>query len=116
MNVFSQIKYDKLIFRGFIINFLMIVITTLYILVSFRNLPPFLPLFNQMPWGEERIAQTAWIFVIPLISLLIFIFNLIYSEVTYSKTPLVPRMLVITSFLVSILALLFVVRTIQISF
>lgn len=115
MNVFNEVRSDRLIFRGFIINLLIIVITIFYILLSYRNLPPFLPLFNQMPWGEERIAKTAWIFIIPLISLTIFIFNLIYSAITYRKIPLIPRMLVITSFIVSVLALLFVVRTIQIS-
>lgn len=115
MNVFNDIKSDKLIFRGFVINFLIVALTLIYILVSYKNLPPFIPLFNQMPWGEERITKTIFIFAVPALSFLIFIFNLIYSEITYRKIPLIPRMLVVTSFIVAILALLLVFRTIQIS-
>lgn len=114
MNAFDDVKNDKVLLRGYSINFFIIVLTFVYILLSFRNLPPFIPLFNQLPWGEARIAKTIWIFVIPFLSLSIFIFNLIYSELTYKKIPLIPRILVVTSFIVSILALLFVVRTIQI--
>jgi hypothetical protein len=114
MNVFREVRNDKVLFRGFAINFFIIFLTFAYILVSFRNLPPFLPIFNQMPWGEARIAETIWIFLIPALSLLIFAFNFLYSGITYQKIPLIPRILVVTSFIVSILALLFVVRTIQI--
>lgn len=113
MNAFNDVRGDRVLFRGFAINFFIILLTFLYILLSFRNLPPFLPLFNQLPWGEQRIAETIWIFIIPFLSFIIFILNLIYSELTYRKIPLVPRILVVTSFIVSILALLFVVRTIQ---
>lgn len=114
MNAFDDVKNDKVLLRGYSINFFIIVLTFAYILLSFRNLPPFIPLFNQLPWGETRIAKTIWIFIVPFLSLSIFIFNLIYSQLTYKKIPLIPRILVVTSFIVSILALLFVVRTIQI--
>jgi hypothetical protein len=113
MNAFDDIKRDNVLFRGFAINLFIIILTLLYILVSFRNLPPYLPLFNQLPWGEQRIAETVWIFAIPFLCFVIFVFNLIYSEITYKKIPLLARIMVVTSFLVSVLAMLFVVRTIQ---
>jgi len=113
MNVFNDVKNDKVLLRGFAINFFIIILTFVYILLSFQSLPPFIPLFNQLPWGEARIAKTVWIFVIPFLAFLIFIFNLIYSELTYKKIPLLARILVVTSFIVSILALLFVVRTLE---
>lgn len=116
MNIFNDIKNDNFLMRGFFINLFVIFISLLYILVNYGNLPPFIPLFNQLPWGEDRIAETVWIFVIPGLSLLVFLFNLIYSSFTYKNTPLIPRILVITSFMVSVLALLFIVRTVQIAF
>lgn len=114
MNVFREVRNDKVLFRGFSINLFIIILTFAYILLSFRNLPPYLPIFNQMPWGEARIAETVWIFVIPALSLLVFLFNFLYSGLIYNKIPLVPRILAVTSFIVSVLALLFVIRTIQI--
>lgn len=113
MNAFDDVRNDKVLFRGFALNFFIIILTLLYILLSFRNLPPFLPLFNQLPWGEQRITESVWIFAIPLLSLIVFTFNLIYSEITYKKIPLLARIMVVTSFIVSLLSLLFVVRTIQ---
>ena len=48
------------------------------------------------------------------IALVILIANIILSSILYKKTPLVSRMLAVISFIVAILTLLFVFRTIQI--
>lgn len=111
--LFENIKEDKLLERGFLLNFFIIVISLLYILLYFKNLPPFIPIFNQLPWGEQRIAETIWIFLLPVISFLILGINLISSSMFYKKNPLIARLFSVTSFLVSTLAFLFIVRTIH---
>jgi hypothetical protein len=110
----SNIKNDRITFRGYFFTFFLLIVTALYALVYYQNLPPFIPLFNQAPWGEQRLIESLGIFLPILIAFIIAIVNLILSSAIYKKNPLVPRILTLTSFLIAILTLLFIIRTIQI--
>jgi hypothetical protein len=110
----SNIKNDRITSKGYLFTFFLLIITALYALIYYRNLPPFIPLFNQAPWGEQRLIEGIGIFLPILIGTTIAIVNLILSSVFYRKNPLVPRILTLTSFLIAILTLLFIIRTIQI--
>jgi len=111
---FRDIKSDKLTYRGFIATFIFILLPLPYILFNYRNLPPLLPIYNQLAWGEPRVAATWEVFIPSIISITLFIINLIISSALYKKNPLIPRILVVVSFLIAVLTLLFVFRTIQI--
>lgn len=110
---FKILKQDKLLKRLFIASFVLLLITVLYIFLNFRDLPPLLPVFNQLPWGEKRLSPTPGIFIPSIVVFVIFIFNIIASSLSYSKSPLIARMFAVTSFLISLLTLLFIVRTIE---
>jgi len=103
---------DKTIAFAFFINIFFIVATIVFILVTYGRLPPFIPIFNQLPWGQERLGKTFTIFVPVVVSLLIFSINLLMSSIIYKKIPLIARMLAAISLLTSILTFLFVVKTI----
>ena len=109
---FKDIKSDKTIIPVFFINGLFIVVSVIFILFSYRNLPPFIPIFNQLPWGEQRLGPTLAIFIPVLVALLILIINIFTADITYKKTPLVARMLAAVSLLTSILAFLFILKTV----
>ncbi len=55
---------------------ILIIIELFSPLFFYRFLPPFIPIFNQMPWGQERLGKTITIFVPVLVALLISIINL----------------------------------------
>jgi len=110
----SNIRTDKLTFRGFIISFFLIFLAVIYILINYNNLPPFIPIFNQLPWGEQRLTQTAGIFIPVIVFAVIFIFNIIYTSVVYEKNPLIARMIAATTLILSVINFLFIVRTILI--
>lgn len=110
---FKNLNQDKLLKRGYILNSFVILLNFFYILLYFGNLPPFIPLYNQLPWGEQRITETIWIFMMPVLALLIFSINLIASSTFYKKNPLIARLFSVTSFMISVLIFLFIVRTIQ---
>lgn len=110
---FKYLREDKLLSRLFVIAFILIAITVVYILINYSKLPPLLPVFNQLPWGEKRLSQTIGIFIPSGVVFAILIFNIIASSLSYPKSPLISRMLAVTSFLTSLLTLLFVIRTIQ---
>ena len=113
-DLFKLVQDDKILSRFFGFSFLTIVATALYAIFFFRNLPPVIPLFNQLTWGEQRLSPSLGIFIPDLLVLAILIVNFVLSTIVYRKTPLVSRMLAVTTFVISVLTLLFVIRTIQI--
>lgn len=110
---FKEINSDNLLKKGSILSIVIITISFIYILIYYNSLPPFIPLFNQMPWGEERITKTFLIFAMPVVALIIFILNLFYERYIYIKTPLIARFYAMTSFLVAVLIFIFIIRTIS---
>lgn len=108
----NNIKADKLTFRGFIISFLLIIATAVYILINYRNLPPLIPVFNQLPWGYQRLTQTWGIFIPVAVLILFFIFNIIFTSIVYSKNPLIARIVAATTLLLVVMNFIFIVRTI----
>lgn len=110
---FNTLKKDRLIFRLYISVFILIVLTITYILFNLSKLPPLIPVFNQMPWGEERLSSTFGIFIPSIITSVAFFVNIILSGISYSTSPLISRLIAITSFLTALLTFLFIIRTIQ---
>jgi hypothetical protein len=111
---FSDIRNDNITQKSFFSSILIIFLSVAYILFYYSNLPPFIPLYNQLPWGEQRLASTSGILIPSLIAFIIFIFNIILSSIVYKKIPLISRMLSITTLLIAILTFLFIIRTVQI--
>lgn len=113
MNAFRDVLQDKILLRGTIFSLCLCAISIIIIAFYYNSLPPFIPLFNQMPWGEQRIIRTLWIALIPSIALVFLGTNLFFANRLYKTIPLIARLFSITSFLISVLAFLFVIRTIN---
>lgn len=109
---FKDITSDKTIILVYLINGFFIIAAIIFILFSYWSLPPFIPIFNQLPWGEQRLGTTITIFIPVLVTLSILIINLIISTKIYKKIRLVARMLAAISLLISILTFIFVIKTI----
>lgn len=104
---------DKIFFWSFIIisacNLAMLGILGFF----YRSFPPLVPLYNQMPWGEQRLVSTPFIFLPFGISLILLVVNFTSAFIIYTKFPLLARILAITSFLTTVLSLLLTIRTVQ---
>ena len=109
---FRQIGQDKTARFGFISAFSLSFAAFIFILLTYNRLPPFIPIFNQLPWGEQRLGISLTIFIPILATWFIIIVNLFISRFIYNKTPLVSRMLAATSSIITILIFLFVVKTV----
>jgi hypothetical protein len=81
--------------------------------VFFLQLPPIVPLFNQLPWGDARLGAKYEIFLPLVITTVFFLFNSFLPRKLYSNMPLVSRILGITTLLCALLSLVFVIRTLQ---
>lgn len=57
-----------------------IIAVSLIILLLLRFLPPKLPIFYSLPWGDEQLATHLQFFIIPGSLSLITLFNLIVSS------------------------------------
>lgn len=110
---FENLNEDKVLKGGIYLDLFFVFASFFYIFINLKNLPPVIPLFNQLPWGDQRIIETMWIFMLPSLSLIILLGNSTFSEIFYKKNPLVARLFIAGSLLFSILVLLFIIRTIQ---
>ncbi len=110
---FKETKHDKVISNGFIISFILVVIASIYILFYYSSLPPFIPLFNELPWGNNRLGIRIMIFIPVIIVFGVSLLNIINSEILYKRAQIVSRVLAITSLLIAFLSFLFIVRTVQ---
>ncbi len=109
---FKDVTADKTITLAYFINIFFIIVTVIYILFSYGKLSPVIPIFNQLPWGEQRLGNTLTIFIPALVALLILGINIFTSTSIYKRSPLISRMLAAISLLTGILTFLFVVKTI----
>src|SRR5882762_3448040 len=112
MNEVSNIaKADKIIRWGMTFSFVLLLLQAGILALFFLKLPPVMPLFNQLPWGESRLGAT-YEFLLPLvISSVFFLFNYVLLRKLYITMPLVSRIIGITTLLASSLSFIFVVRT-----
>lgn len=108
----KQLLEDKIVLIMLSASILVLAINAGFIFLTLKNLPPLIPIFNQLPWGEDRLGTKMFIFAPVGIVVLFLIANIFFSSLTYKNMPLISRFIMVISFLVSILALLIVLRTI----
>ena len=114
MSEFSNLaKADKIIRWGMTFSLIFFVFGLGLLVLFYLKLPPLVPLFNQLPWGDERLGAKFEFFIPIIITAFFFLFNYLLSRKLYISMPLVSRILGITTLLASLLSFIFVVRTLQ---
>ncbi len=113
MNETTKVIFaDKIVKWGLVFSSGLLLFETIYILIFYFSLQPFIPLFNQLPWGEARISPRIGIFLPAGLALVIFFGNFYFIVRIYEKNPLLARITAITTLLISILSFIFASRTI----
>ena len=110
---FNETKKDKVISGGFLLTFITVFLAFVYILISFGSLPAYIPLFNQLPWGDQRLGTSIMIFIPLGIVIFIAISNILICYFIYKKSQIISRMLAAASVLIAFLSFLFILRTIN---
>ena len=111
-NLINNITADRLAFRGFVISILLTLSTVLYIVINYTNLPPLIPVFNQLPWGNNRLTPTVGIFIPIILFIVIFVFNVLFTSIVYSKNPLIARLVAAVTLILAMMNFLFIIRTV----
>lgn len=104
---FNPAITDRIIYKSTVVSIFIMLLTFLYVLIRFFSLPPFIPVFNQLPWGNDRIGPKFTIFIPLLTTVLILVSNLTLSSLIYTKSPLLSRIFAVTTLLSILLILIF---------
>lgn len=108
---FKYLTKDRIVKTGFLLSLFLLLITFLYTVIFYNQLPPLIPLFNQLAWGVQRLGNKIMIFLPIVLCSVMLVSNMLFSQLIYEKMPLVVRMLSITTLFTSFIACIFIVRT-----
>ena len=111
--VSSLVKADKIIRWGMTFSLALLFLQLVLLGIFFFQLPPLIPLFNQLPWGDVRLGISYEIFLPLVITIVFFLFNYFLLRKLYITMPLVSRIVGITTLLASLLSFIFIIRTLQ---
>ncbi len=109
---FNFLLQDRIARVSYLFSLLLIISAFIYIIYIYQKLPPLIPIFNQLPWGIQRLGEKVMIFLPFCINSVLFIINIVFSLRVYKKMPLVVRMISITTFFISFTLWIFLIRTI----
>lgn len=101
---------DKLTLIPTIISFAcFFLIITLY-LSTYSILPPMLPLFYSLPWGEAQLINKQQFFILPAVLVLITLINLLISSQLHPVQRVLKRTLMLSLILVNIALLITTIK------
>lgn len=76
---------------------------TIFVLIFSKFLPPKLPLFYSLSWGEKQLANPKQLLIIPAIMTLVTLSNLIISWQLHHQQSFFKKILQFCSLLVSLI-------------
>ena len=76
---------------------------TLFVAISSKFLPPKLPLFYSLAWGDNQLANHQQLLIIPALISLIALLNLIISWQLHDSQRFFKRILIFLSLLISLI-------------
>lgn len=103
---FNLLINDKLAKIAIFVSMFFLVPTIILIMFFYEKLPPYIPLFNSMPWGEQRLFSSSINIFFPLVLIGVFLINTFFSAFIYKKYVLASRLLMLNSLLFFMLGFL----------
>ena len=97
---------DKLVLWFFALTMVAIILQLILIGLSWKFLPPQVPVFYSKPWGNDILAKPIFLWILPGFSVLVYILNFILSKLISVDNKFLNRIFAFTSLFVS-LAILF---------
>jgi hypothetical protein len=118
-NLFSQISHlgtfwqEKINNRVFRWNAIFITVQFALLIWKFNNLPDQVPLYYSLPWGESQLASASALFLLPIFSLLILLINHLLAAAFFKVIPLLSRLLILMSLIVSLFSFITLAKIIS---
>ena len=112
MNAYIKIVFsDRILRLSTFCSIALLGVTAVYILFVYQSLPPYIPLYHQMPWGEARLGEKEQVFFPFIVTIVIVVVNLVIAISFYSRMPLLSRIVNSTSIVITLLALTFLFQS-----
>lgn len=102
--MWKKVTFGSFFLVAIIIN----ILSAAAILLLHGFLPPIIPLFYGRPTGASELAGPLWLLIVPGISLLITIINLLLD--VWSKDVFLKKILAVTALIVSFIGLIAVIK------
>lgn len=100
--LFTKLKKLPFHYLGSVgISFVFIFLSTIVIWRNSAEFPLAVPLWFSREWGEQRLAEPVFLWIIPLISLIVVITNLFLSRFFDQKEPILSSILIWSTPIVS---------------
>lgn len=103
--------------RYFSLNLILsltLILTQAWVLVLNRQaLPPRVPLWYSKPWGEEQLAFSWQLWLVPGLSVVFLIINLILANYFYRQERFLGKMIMAVNTVVSLLGALVILRIVS---
>jgi len=96
---FWQEKINRHLFRW---NLFFILFQIIIFIIKFNNLPQQIPLYYSLPWGQDQLATTASLFLLPTFSIIVLLLNNLIATFFFKTIPLFSRLLIIFSLIFSL--------------
>lgn len=80
-------------------------ISFLVLILKWSNLPPEVPFFYSLPWGERQLTSPASLLILPLAMILVFVLNLSLAGLFLEKEFWLCRILMLSTSLFFFLAM-----------
>ena len=95
---FWQEKNNFTIFRW---NLLLLVDQFVILIFKFGDLPPQIPLYFSLPWGESQLSPSIHIIYLPIFSVMVTLINSFWAAMLVKTNPLFSKLLIIFSLIFS---------------
>lgn len=107
---FWQQKTNSKIFRW---NLIFIIVQVSLLAWKFNSLPPQVPLYYSLPWGESQLASASSLFILPTISIVLLLINHLFSISLTKTSQLLSRFLLVISLIVSFFSLISLLKIVS---
>lgn len=87
-------------------------VSFLFLGLTFRKLPPVVPLYYSLPWGEEQLVRPYELFIIPVSFIIMFLANIILSFFIIKKDTFLIQMLLWASCILALSGLITLIKII----
>ncbi len=102
---YNTFRQDKLIFYSEISAFALVFAAFALFFLKASSLPFQVPLFYSLPWGEEQLASSAYLLILPISSFVFFIFNTFWAAIFSKSNIFLAKILTFSSVFISFLGL-----------
>lgn len=92
---------DKLGRSSYLASCGLVLVMLILITLLLGSLPPTVPLYFTLPWGEARLAPKLMLYILPSITLILIVFNLGLGRLSGKLSPLLPRVLAVSTVVIA---------------